>query len=119
VTVTKKGEARALSSEQELGVFRIVQEALSNVEKHAHASRVDVRVECTDDCFRVTVSDDGRGFETPPDPAAFARAGRYGLLGMQERAALHSGTLSVRSSPGGGTTVALEISAAMPAAAVN
>ncbi len=119
VTVTKKCEARALSSEQELGVFRIVQEALSNVEKHAHASRVEVRVECSDDLLRVTISDDGRGFETPPDPAAFARAGRYGLLGMQERAALHSGTLSVRSSPGGGTTVALEISAAMPAAAVN
>ncbi len=109
VRLSSRGTGSGLSSEQEVGVFRIVQEALSNVEKHAQASRVDLAVDCDGDGLRVVVRDDGVGFDRSADVGALARRGRYGLLGMQERAALNGGRLSVDSALGRGATVTLEI----------
>jgi PAS domain S-box-containing protein len=102
------GEERQLPPEAELMLFRIIQEALSNVRRHSHASRVVVRVEFADRSTKVTVSDNGMGFEMPTRIGDLARSGRLGLAGMQERAQLLGGTLSIDSKPGKGTLVVVE-----------
>jgi two-component system, NarL family, sensor histidine kinase DevS len=88
-----------LVDELEVGVYRIVQEALTNAVKHGAAAHARVQVIERDDRVSVLVSDDGRGF----DPSA--RTAGFGLMGMRERSDLLGGRLSVDSSPGGGTTV--------------
>ncbi|MBN1640895.1 MAG: sensor histidine kinase [Anaerolineae bacterium] len=87
-------------------ILRIVQESLTNVARHAQAAHVLVRVEARDDRLRVVVEDDGSGFD--PDEAA-GQAGAYGLRGMRERAGAIGADLRVRSAPGKGTTVTLEM----------
>ncbi|MGE4241187.1 PAS domain-containing sensor histidine kinase [Ramlibacter sp.] len=87
------------------GVFRIVQESLTNAGKHAGASRVDVGVAREDDVLVVTVRDDGRGFR-PDDPR---KPQSLGLVGLRERAQLLRGGVEVRSEPGAGTTVEARI----------
>lgn len=91
--------------EQEL--WRILQEALTNVERHAGASRVRVSWEADGARSRLTVADDGRGFE----PKAVG-ADRYGLLGMRERADAIGARLGVRSATGQGTTIVVVLEAA-------
>jgi signal transduction histidine kinase len=85
--------------EFESAIYRLVQESLTNVVKHAEAERVDIRVTESDGAVNVVVRDDGRGF----DPAALTEG--YGLLGMRERVALAGGRLDVASADGEGTTV--------------
>lgn len=80
-------------------LYRLAQEALTNVGKHAEASSVDVRVLEDEHVVEVVVRDDGRGFDTESGTVGF------GLVGMRERVVLAGGTLEVRSSPGQGTTV--------------
>ncbi|MBC7469231.1 MAG: PAS domain-containing sensor histidine kinase [Ramlibacter sp.] len=82
-------------------VFRIVQESLVNVGKHAGATRAAIRIEDVKWGIQVTVEDDGRGFDT----AAPRKPGSLGLLGFKERADLVKGTVSVLSVPGQGTRV--------------
>ncbi|WP_377161908.1 ATP-binding protein [Roseateles sp. UC29_93] len=84
-------------------MFRIVQESLNNVRRHAEASHVVVKLACHDAQWTLTVRDDGRGFS----PAS--RSAGYGLLGMEERARLLAGSLRVLSAPGQGTTVELNV----------
>jgi signal transduction histidine kinase len=93
-----------LPASVETVIYRVVQESLTNVFRHAHASRVRVAVEWRDDLVTATVQDDGVGFdpEANPDPA---KGKRLGLIGMRERAALVGGTVEIQSCPGGGTTV--------------
>jgi signal transduction histidine kinase len=88
-----------LVNELEVGVYRIVQEALSNAVKHGAAAHARVEVLERDDRVSVLVSDDGRGFH-PSAPTA-----GFGLMGMRERSELLGGRLSVDSTPAGGTTV--------------
>jgi signal transduction histidine kinase len=92
-------ERSRLASDIEGTVYRLVQEALTNVVKHADARRAAVAVTDADDCVEVEVRDDGRGF----DPRAVGNG--FGLPGMRERVALVRGTLEVRSEPGSGTIV--------------
>ena len=96
-----------LSHEVEVAVYRIVQEALTNVVKHAEASHVSVVLSCEGDKLSVVVEDDGCGFDTD---AKLQEAGdRLGLFGMQERAQLVGGSLTVEASPGQGTAVYLRV----------
>jgi len=88
-----------LAPDTETAVYRVIQEALTNVVKHAGASRVSIGVRQRDGGVELTVSDDGAGF----DPDA-PREG-YGIAGMYERAELANGTLAITSRPGSGTTV--------------
>jgi len=92
-------------SEVETAMYRIIQEALNNATKHGDARHAHVEVIEDDSTVRVTVRDDGRGFDT------IAHTAGFGLLGMRERVELLQGTLEVTSSPGEGTT----INAAFPA----
>jgi signal transduction histidine kinase len=98
------GTAQRLSPEARLGVYRIVQEALHNALRHAHADEAVVRMEWLDDRLRVTIRDNGSGF----DPEQAARPTSLGLLSMRERAAAIGGTLEIASKPGMGTAIVLE-----------
>lgn len=89
-------------------LYRIVQEALTNVWKHAQASTVSVIVEHQPGNVQVIIEDDGQGFDTAATTGEGAR-GRLGLLGMHERVAQVAGTLEIESSPRGGTTVFVRI----------
>ena len=105
------GQKRRLSSEVELVLFRAVQEALNNVRRHSQASRVVVEVEFGDSSIKITVEDDGRGFEVPDRMVDLIAAGKLGLIGMHERARLLDGTLTIRSQPGRGTIVIVDVPA--------
>jgi signal transduction histidine kinase len=94
-------QVERLPSEMETAVYRIVQEALTNVARHARAHWVSVVVSAHAGQVTVAVEDDGIGF----DPEAPIPPGKLGFIGMRERAALVGGSLDVESSPGGGTTV--------------
>jgi signal transduction histidine kinase/CheY-like chemotaxis protein len=90
--------------EYEMTLFRIAQEALNNVAKHAHARRVEVALEPSDTEYALAVSDDGIGF----DPAVRPRSGR-GLATMRERALAVSGELDIDAAPGAGTRLAVRL----------
>jgi signal transduction histidine kinase len=83
----------------------VVQEALTNVLKHASARRVSVVLQLSPGQVSAVVEDDGRGFDADSAPAAGTGERRLGLLGMRERVALVGGTLAVESGAGRGTTV--------------
>ena len=99
------GEQRRLPPDVELAIYRIVQEALRNVEQHAQAQNVSVQLGFEEQGVRVLVEDAGVGFEVPPSPDDLAHSGHFGLLGMRERAMLSGGWLSLASAPGQGTKV--------------
>jgi signal transduction histidine kinase len=96
--------SRRFATEVETCVYRVVQEALTNIAKYARATRVGVVVTRPAGGLSVVIEDDGTGFDPDVVPS-----GRLGLLGMHERAGLVGGTLSVESSPGAGTTLTLRI----------
>jgi two-component system sensor histidine kinase DegS len=98
-----------LAQDTELGLFRIVQEALRNVKKHADASKVTVRLSHESGSLRISVEDNGRGFSPPPVLSDLVLKGKLGLVGMQERAQLVGGTLEIRSGLGGGTCLTVSM----------
>jgi two-component system sensor histidine kinase UhpB len=98
---------RALEPEAELAVYRIVQEALSNVVRHAGAETVSVALTRTNGEMEVVVQDDGRGFLLEQTRHAAGRG--LGLFGMQERASYVGGTVDIASSPGRGTRIRVRI----------
>ncbi len=100
-----------LASEAETTLYRIAQEALTNVAKHSHAENVDVILERRSDHVLLIVEDDGVGFD--PLDESMASQG-FGLLGMQERAALVGATIQIESAVGKGTTVLVRMDAAAP-----
>lgn len=98
------GPSPILTPEVRLSFYRIAQEALHNVVRHAGADEAVVRLETTDDVVRLTIRDNGAGF----DPEEAIRPTSLGLLSMQERAESIDATLTVVSRPGGGTAVVVE-----------
>lgn len=98
-------EWATLSAEKTTTIYRVVLEALTNVARHAEASRVSVILERRGNELVAIVEDNGGGFEAEALLETPASAGRLGLLGMQERVGLVGGRLSIESSIGGGTTV--------------
>ena len=84
-------------------LYRIAQEALTNVRRHAKASEVEIRLHCTEDQLEMSVRDNGRGFVVHEALERAQSEKRFGLLGMQERAYLMGGTLETESAPGEGT----------------
>ncbi|HSK99786.1 MAG TPA: GAF domain-containing sensor histidine kinase [Rubrobacteraceae bacterium] len=92
--------SRPLPPRVEAALYRICQEALTNVVRHAGADRVTVRLVATPGAVRLAVEDDGAGFDPTGVPS-----GRHGLLGMRERAAMLGGAFEVESSPGEGTRI--------------
>jgi signal transduction histidine kinase len=107
IDLSVHGSRRRLSNRYELLVFRIVQEALHNVERHAHAANVEVNLHFGDEQLVVEVADDGRG--TVPAGLSGQHPAEYGLglRGMEERTKLLQGSLVIESQPDRGTKVAL------------
>ncbi|HSN54037.1 MAG TPA: GAF domain-containing sensor histidine kinase, partial [Candidatus Sulfomarinibacteraceae bacterium] len=99
------------STELETALYRVVQEAMANVVRHARATRADVLLQRRGDRVTVMVEDNGVGFE--PDLVR-RREDRLGLLGLEERAESLGGTLAVESAPGAGTTIVVEVPFADP-----
>ncbi|MFW6066947.1 MAG: sensor histidine kinase [Myxococcota bacterium] len=104
VAFEAQGDVPPNVEEAAVAAFRIVQEALTNIVRHARASRADVRMRSRDGILHLEVRDDGVGF----DPGAAADRG-FGLVGMRERARGAGGRLDVRSSEQGGTRVTVEL----------
>jgi len=102
------GGERRLSQEKELLLFRIVQESLSNIAKHAQASKAEVKVEFDENKIMLTISDDGTGFQLPESLKALPYSGKLGLAGIQERVQLLGGSLRLESELGNGTTIFIE-----------
>jgi signal transduction histidine kinase len=101
---------KRLSTVVETALYRVVQEAMTNVVRHARATRVDVLVEHRGDRVMVMIEDDGVGFE----PEQVQRGDHFGLLGLQERAEALGGTLTIESAPGDGTTIVVEVASVDP-----
>jgi signal transduction histidine kinase len=93
----------------ETACFRLVQEALTNVVRHAQADEVEVKLDASEGEVRVSISDDGKGFDVRAGRRRAAAGGSQGLLIMEERVSLAGGKLEIRSGRGGGTTVAARI----------
>jgi signal transduction histidine kinase len=98
-------DALAIDSERATAIFRIVQETLTNIARHANASEVDMRLSRKDDHLLLEVHDNGAGM----DDEKISASGSLGILGMRERALLLGGQLTLSSGPGKGTVVRLRI----------
>lgn len=107
--VTINGNERQLPAEVQLLLFRIVQEATNNVRKHSEASQVEINVSYGEDKTVVYIADNGKGFALPQRVSDMAALGKLGLAGMQERAQLIGGEVSLKSDPGHGTVVTIEV----------
>ena len=107
VNFQASGLKERLPTEIETVVYRIVQEALTNVARHAHAHTVLVRVAGDAETIQITICDDGRGFDTERHLRTFepGQEHGWGLVGMRERASLLGGTLQITSKPDHGTTI--------------
>ena len=103
--VLVEGQGLELPEARAIGLFRIVQESLTNVTRYAQAQRVQVTLRGQEETLTLQVQDDGLGF----DPEAARRRNAFGLLGMQERALALGGTLQVQSARGQGTTIRVTV----------
>jgi signal transduction histidine kinase len=100
-----KGDLRRLSAHTELEIYRIAQEALSNVGKHASCKKLEIAVSFSQDGFQMHIKDDGIGFDAPSNIGKLGASGHFGLLGMYERAELIGATLNIWSTPDRGTSI--------------
>ena len=107
VQVSTTGRARNVPADAQGAVLRVVQEAVSNVVRHAAARRVRIRLAYRGAWLRVRVADDGKGFVVKRDFRSYT--GHWGLVGMRERAKQIGASFSVRSASGQGTIVTLEV----------
>ncbi len=98
-----------LPTDTEFALYRIAQEALWNVERHAGARRVDVRLRFGPDAVHLEVRDDGRGLPAEAAESELLRTGRFGIIGMRERAALAGGQFRIGNRRDGGTIVEVAI----------
>ena len=103
------GVPLALPKDLGLSLYRITQEALANVQRHADAREARVSLTCEDGILTLVVKDDGRGFDLERPLRGSTPGPHFGLLGMRERANMVKGSFEIRSSPGNGTTVTVSV----------
>jgi two-component system NarL family sensor kinase len=104
VNFSAAGGIQPLPARIETGLYRIAQEALANAAEHSGAGRVNLQLVAAPDQVRLVIKDDGRGFDPQNIPA-----GRFGLIGLNERAKLLGGSLTLQTRRGGGTTVEVKV----------
>ncbi|MBI2866228.1 MAG: HAMP domain-containing protein [Chloroflexi bacterium] len=109
VRFVSTGPERRLPSETEIALFRVVQEAVTNILKHAEAENVVIRQESTGDAIRIEVEDDGRGFDISSIGSETGQVRGLGLLGIRERVEMLGGRFAVVSQPGKGTRIVWEV----------
>lgn len=99
-----------LASETELALFRIAQEGLNNIIRHANANSGSINLDFGAQEICLTIKDDGIGFDVPESPAELAPGGHFGLLGIHERAELIGARFEINTSPGQGTQLKIRVS---------
>jgi len=104
-----RGQERVMDAQKAMSVYRIVQESLNNVIRHAEAKHAWVELDFTDSEIFVQIRDDGKGFIVPASSAEFPEKGHFGLLGLQERAEIINAELKILSAPGQGTIITLQV----------
>jgi len=102
-------DRRALNEDTRLALFRIYQELLKNIVRHAKAKEVEIRLSLDPEQVELQISDDGCGFDVPDSWVEMARKGHLGLVGVQERASSVNGFVDIISSAGKGTTVRVTV----------
>jgi signal transduction histidine kinase len=105
VEFQRLGVEKRLDPTIELALYRMAQEAFSNIAHHAQASQASLKITFSSNGVAIQVTDNGKGFNIPKSPAEFAPGGHYGLLGLHERAELIGARLEINSAPGAGTRV--------------
>ena len=103
------GEPVRLPAEYETVLFRITQEAFTNIAKHAQATAARLTVEFDPGLIKLSIQDNGQGFDPEARPEQERGVSGWGLMGMQERAALVGGRLRIESQPGQGTLICVEV----------
>jgi signal transduction histidine kinase len=103
------GKQRRLSSIEELALYRMGQEAISNIIRHAQAERVTITLDFSEQSTCLKIEDNGCGFSVPESPAEMAMTGHFGLLGIQERAELIGAKMTIASTPNNGTHLAISL----------
>jgi len=109
VSVDVQDQGKRLSEVQELNVFRIAQEALNNVRKHSQANRAALHLVVAEGKVQLRIEDNGVGFIVPVKEDELANAGRFGLIGIRERARLAGGMARIESTPGKGTVITVDM----------
>ena len=104
-----KGDQRRLTAVEELSLYRMGQEALSNIARHAQASRAEITLDFANGSICLMIEDNGSGFDVPESPAEMAMTGHFGLLGIQERAELIGAKMTINASPGNGTRLSITL----------
>lgn len=105
VEFQRQGMEKRLDPAVELALYRMVQEAFSNIARHSRATQASLAVHFSPDLITIAIHDNGKGFTVPKSPAEFAPGGHYGLLGLYERAELIGGAIEIYSEPGQGTRI--------------
>ena len=100
VSFSFQGDERRLPASIELALYRIAQEALSNVSRHAHATQATLSIGFDHDALTLQVIDNGLGFQVPNTPSEFAPLGHFGLLGLYEGSDLIGASLKISSEIG-------------------
>lgn len=109
ISFISRGQEQRLDSQSEMSLYRMVQESLNNVIHHADAKHAQVVIEYSVSSIRVEIHDDGKGFDVPVNNSELPGKGHFGLLGLHERAELINAKLEIKSDPGKGTTVLIQI----------
>lgn len=109
VEFRRRGAPRRLAPQTELALYRMAQEALSNVVRHAGADQCSLEIAFEPGYVILKVADNGRGFILPDSPAEPAPQGHFGLLGLHERAELIGAKLEIQTAPGKGTTIQIGV----------
>ena len=109
IDFTSTGVEKRLSPDTELALYRIAQEGVSNILRHAQASKASLSIAYTPDEIQLTITDDGCGFDVPKSPAEFAPNGHFGLLGIHERAELIGARLEINSTSEEGTRLVIRL----------
>jgi PAS domain S-box-containing protein len=109
VSMKTTGKVRRLSPSLEIALFRVVQEAFNNIAKHAHANKAIVSVHFKKDSIKIYIKDNGTGFDVQEFISSKNRSRGLGLLSMRERVELVNGSLVIKSSPGQGAEITIDV----------
>ena len=111
ISYVEEGRYEELPEQKEVFVFRIFQEAINNILRHAMASMIEIRLSCSSENITLTIRDNGKGFDAmPPDVGPYHALQGNGLRNMIDRAALINATLVINSQPGQGTRIDITVS---------
>lgn len=109
ISLVFEGDHNHLPERLSLALYRILQESMANVLRHAEATHVDIRVKMVEDLISVRIADNGVGFQLPASMVDFMRMGHYGLAGIAERVEMIGGTLAIESAPWIGTVIEVSV----------